>query len=117
MHRITSTKCDDFLIAIDSRSFIRSTVLAKMALHQPGFCMLRIHRENAIEKDLGDLPAFFRYCTSRVRTVDPDLRFVSTTIILQIAAENAKNFRHLENKDDKSEQSCQENVKKNEKLL
>ncbi len=63
---IMSTKMNDFSIAIDSHLFIFPAMLTQMTLHKPGFSMLGIDGQNTIEKNFGDVPAFFGYCTSRV---------------------------------------------------
>jgi hypothetical protein len=66
MHLVMTAKIDDFAITIDSRLLILSTVLTEVPLHQPGFCVLWIYLQNLVEKDLGNIPSFLRYCPSCV---------------------------------------------------
>ena len=54
---------NDFSIAIDSHLFIFPAVLAQMTLHEPGLGMAGIDCQNAIQKYLGNVPAFFGDCT------------------------------------------------------
>ena len=56
MRKIVSTECDDLSIAFHGGKIIFVTVVAEESLHEPRFSMMRIHVENSIEKDLGDLP-------------------------------------------------------------
>jgi hypothetical protein len=66
MFWIISTKMNDFPITIDSRLFIFPAVLAQMALHEPGLGVPGIDSQNAIQKDFGYVPTFFRDCTCSV---------------------------------------------------
>lgn len=64
--RIRTAESDDFAIANDRSFFIFPAVLTQVTLHQPGFCVVRIDFQNAIEEDLGNAPTFLRNRSSGV---------------------------------------------------
>ena len=64
--RIRTAESDDFAIANDRSFFILSAVLTQVTLHQPGFRVVRIDVQNAIEEDLGNAPTFLRNRSSGV---------------------------------------------------
>jgi hypothetical protein len=78
MNRIWTTKVDNFAVTVDCSLFIFATVMPEMTFHQPGLSMVRIDLQYAVNKDLGNLPTFFRNRTCRVGPVDADLRILVT---------------------------------------
>ncbi len=74
MHRFRTTKIDNFAITVDRSLFVFTTMMSKVALHEPRLGMLRINFQNAIDKNLGNFPSFFRNRTCSVRSVDANLR-------------------------------------------
>jgi hypothetical protein len=66
MNRIWTAKIDDFAVTVDCSLFIFSAMMSDVALHQPRFCMVRIDIQNTVDKDLRDLPPFFRNRPRRV---------------------------------------------------
>jgi hypothetical protein len=47
-------------------------VVPEQTFHQPGFGMVRIHLDNPVEKNLRNVPSFFRHCPGGVTAVDTD---------------------------------------------
>ena len=70
MTQIMSAKADDFSIAADGFMLVQVTVVKQVSLHEPRFRVARIYVENSIEKDLGDLPSFFRDRACSMTPVD-----------------------------------------------
>ena len=48
---------DDLLVALQSGRLVVTEVLPEPALHEPGLGLMGCHLEDAVEKDLGDVPA------------------------------------------------------------
>lgn len=70
MIQIVSAKRDHFAIAPDSFLLIHCTVVPQMTFHQPCLGVARVDVEDSIQKNLCDLPSFFRDCACRVTTID-----------------------------------------------
>ena len=66
MYGIWAAKSDDFAITVDRSSFIFSTMMSDVTLHQPRLGMVRINLQDTIDKDLRNFPPFFGNCTRRV---------------------------------------------------
>lgn len=73
MRRIRPAKVDNFPITIDCCLFIFTTMMSQMTLHQPRFGMVWIYRQDAVEKNLCNLPSFLGNCASSMGTIDTDL--------------------------------------------
>lgn len=58
MGEIFTAKRDHFAVAMDRGVIVFTAILAQKTFHQPGFGECRRHVENAIEKDLRNLPSF-----------------------------------------------------------
>jgi len=70
---VFSTEIEDFTITIYGCLIIFSTVLAEMALHEPGLCVSWIYGQNAIEKDFCNIPTFFRDCSRSVGSINANM--------------------------------------------
>lgn len=76
MIRIVSAKGDHFSIAPDRFLFVDATVMPKMTFHEPRLGMSWIDLEDTIEKDLGDLPSFFRDGPSSMMPINRDYSLI-----------------------------------------
>lgn len=74
MRNISTTKVDDFSIAMNRGVIILSAVLPEESLHQPRFGELRRNIENSIEKDFRDFPSFLGNGSRRVPPINPNNR-------------------------------------------
>lgn len=92
MIQIVSTKCDHSAIAPDGFLLVHCTVVPQMTLHQPCLGVARIYVENSIQKNLCDLPSFFRDCACRVTTIDGYYSLISRWIDVDLRIENSKRF-------------------------
>ena len=68
--QVVSTKCDHLAIAPNGFLLVHCAVMPNMTLHQPRLGVVWIDVEDSIQKDLRDLPSFFRNCTCGVATID-----------------------------------------------
>jgi hypothetical protein len=81
MCKIVTAERDDLSIAFNGGKIIFVTVVAKESLHEPRFSMMRIHFENPIEKDLGDVPPFLGDCAGDVTAVHANHRVVTSGLV------------------------------------
>ena len=87
MGEIVSAECDDLSVAFDGGQIVFVTVVAHESLHEPRFSVVRIDVENPIEKDLGNVPAFFRDCAGDVAPVDANHRVVTSGLDVRVRSE------------------------------
>jgi len=97
MGRVIAAKIDHFSKTIDRSSFILTTVMPQMTFHQPRFGVLGIDFQNTIEKNLRNIPAFFRNRSGCMRTINPNLRIPGPNSWFRISLENAQSYTHIEN--------------------
>ena len=59
MNGIWPAKIDYFAVTVDCSSFIFTTMMSEVTLHQPCLGMMWIDFQNSIDKDFGNFPPFF----------------------------------------------------------
>ena len=87
MCEIVSAECDDLSVAFHGGQIVFVTVVAQESLHEPRFSVMRIDVENPIEKDLGNVPAFFGDCASDMPPVDANHRVVTSGLVVRVRLE------------------------------
>jgi len=59
MNRIWPAKIDYFAVTVNCSSFIFTTVMSEVTLHQPCLGMMWIDLQNSVDKYFGNFPPFF----------------------------------------------------------
>jgi len=103
-----STEIEDFPITIYGCLFIFPAVLAQMTLHEPGLGVPRIYCQDAIEKDLGNIPPFFGDCSRSMRAINANMRLAASLPRQRISAKNSDSFHHLQSQSVALQMSCQD---------
>ena len=89
-----TAKADDFLVAIGGGLLVLFAVLPEVTFHQPSLGMSGIDAQNSVEKDLCDVPSFFRNCASRMSSIHADLGVTFPLKCFVLSFENAQHVSH-----------------------
>jgi hypothetical protein len=65
-------------------------MISQQSLHQPRLGVLRVHLENSIEKNLGNMPSLFGDRTSRVTAVHANHVVITVRIVVRQVGEKSK---------------------------
>jgi hypothetical protein len=60
MFQVVAAECDDMAVAADRRFLILMAMLFDVTFHQPCLGKVGIDLENSVQKDLCNVPSFFR---------------------------------------------------------
>jgi hypothetical protein len=82
MGEIVPAECDDLSVTFHGGQVVFVAVVAQESLHEPRFSVVGVDVENPIEKDLGNVPAFFRDCAGDVPSVDANHGVVTTGLVV-----------------------------------